>query len=402
MTEPGSPMSGCTRHFDHLSPELAADPAGHDGPDARAVPGGPQRRPRAASGWLPATRTRWRSRRTGSRSAPRTAVGPTSRRGRPQSSGRGRPAAAARSSSGWSTRYFTPAAVARGRQPTRALVDTGSSTASSSAARATSWPPSPGRCPAWPSSSSRSTRPPRTWTRSRAGLQGVAAATTPGAREAARRCAGGSGPSSSPPEGRAPRGDVVDAVIAAPDRRPADHRRRDRSAPSSCSSSAGWRPPPARSALRCSGSASTRRSRRSCARTAGADPGQPSRNCCGWTRSSSRSAAPPCATRSLAATPSRPGTRSDPLGLGQPGRRPSSPDPDEFDLDRERNRHLAFGAGPHRCVGSNLARMNLRVALEELLRRLDDIRAGRRRSGPLPRRPDPLAAQRARSPSRPP
>ena len=50
------------------------------------------------------------------------------------------------------------------------------------------------------------------------------------------------------------------------------------------------------------------------------------------------------------------------------------PGPDTFDLARERNRHLAFGAGPHRCVGSNLARMNMRIALEELLRRLGDIR----------------------------
>jgi len=49
-------------------------------------------------------------------------------------------------------------------------------------------------------------------------------------------------------------------------------------------------------------------------------------------------------------------------------------DPDAFDLGRERNRHLSFGAGPHRCLGSNLARLNLRIALEELLRRLDDIR----------------------------
>jgi cytochrome P450 len=48
--------------------------------------------------------------------------------------------------------------------------------------------------------------------------------------------------------------------------------------------------------------------------------------------------------------------------------------PDEFDLDRPRNRHLAFGAGPHRCAGSNLARMNLRVALEELVVRLHDVR----------------------------
>jgi cytochrome P450 len=49
-------------------------------------------------------------------------------------------------------------------------------------------------------------------------------------------------------------------------------------------------------------------------------------------------------------------------------------DPDRFDLGRERNRHFSFGVGPHRCAGSNLARMNLRIALEELLGRLDDIR----------------------------
>jgi cytochrome P450 len=48
--------------------------------------------------------------------------------------------------------------------------------------------------------------------------------------------------------------------------------------------------------------------------------------------------------------------------------------PAHFDLDRPTNRHLAFGAGPHRCAGSNLARMNVRIALEELVRRLDDIR----------------------------
>ncbi|SEG83931.1 Cytochrome P450 [Thermomonospora echinospora] len=49
-------------------------------------------------------------------------------------------------------------------------------------------------------------------------------------------------------------------------------------------------------------------------------------------------------------------------------------DADAFDPARERNRHLGFGVGPHRCAGSNLARLNLRVALEELLRRLADIR----------------------------
>ncbi len=50
------------------------------------------------------------------------------------------------------------------------------------------------------------------------------------------------------------------------------------------------------------------------------------------------------------------------------------PDPDVFDLHRDSNRHVTFGAGPHRCAGSNLARMNIRIALTELLRRLDDIR----------------------------
>jgi cytochrome P450 len=50
------------------------------------------------------------------------------------------------------------------------------------------------------------------------------------------------------------------------------------------------------------------------------------------------------------------------------------PCPARFDLNRKSNRHLAFGAGPHRCAGSSLARMNLRIALEELVRRLHDIR----------------------------
>ena len=44
------------------------------------------------------------------------------------------------------------------------------------------------------------------------------------------------------------------------------------------------------------------------------------------------------------------------------------------DFAREANRHLAFGGGPHRCLGSNLARVEVRVALQEWHRRIPDYR----------------------------
>jgi len=54
-------------------------------------------------------------------------------------------------------------------------------------------------------------------------------------------------------------------------------------------------------------------------------------------------------------------------------------DPDVFEepgvvqLDRAHNRHVAFGSGIHRCAGSNLARMELQVALEEWLARIPEF-----------------------------
>ncbi len=46
--------------------------------------------------------------------------------------------------------------------------------------------------------------------------------------------------------------------------------------------------------------------------------------------------------------------------------------PDEVILDRFPNKHTTFGLGAHRCIGSNFARMELRVMVEEVLRRIPD------------------------------
>jgi cytochrome P450 len=50
------------------------------------------------------------------------------------------------------------------------------------------------------------------------------------------------------------------------------------------------------------------------------------------------------------------------------------PDADQVIIDRRENRHAAFGLGIHRCIGSNLARMEIRVALEEWLARIPEFR----------------------------
>jgi cytochrome P450 len=46
------------------------------------------------------------------------------------------------------------------------------------------------------------------------------------------------------------------------------------------------------------------------------------------------------------------------------------PDPEKFDIHRKRNHHFGFGHGVHSCLGMHLARMELRIALEEILDRM--------------------------------
>jgi hypothetical protein len=49
-------------------------------------------------------------------------------------------------------------------------------------------------------------------------------------------------------------------------------------------------------------------------------------------------------------------------------------DADRVVIDRRQNRHAAFGLGIHRCIGSNLARMEIRTALEQWLARIPEFR----------------------------
>ncbi len=64
------------------------------------------------------------------------------------------------------------------------------------------------------------------------------------------------------------------------------------------------------------------------------------------------------------------------------------PDPERFDVTRDPNTHLAFGFGAHYCLGANLARLEARVAFEELLARFPEYRMAesrveRLKSGPV-------------------
>jgi|MDSW01.1.fsa_nt_gb cytochrome P450 len=68
--------------------------------------------------------------------------------------------------------------------------------------------------------------------------------------------------------------------------------------------------------------------------------------------------------------------KGDPIALwnGSASRDPAVVDrPDEFDITRHPNRHLAFGSGIHMCIGNALARVEMRVLFKHLLERTREI-----------------------------
>ncbi|WP_086847795.1 cytochrome P450 [Amycolatopsis kentuckyensis] len=64
------------------------------------------------------------------------------------------------------------------------------------------------------------------------------------------------------------------------------------------------------------------------------------------------------------------------LGLSYSGNRDEAAfeNPDELDIERGARHHVAFGFGPHQCLGQNLARMELQIVFDTLFRRIPDLK----------------------------
>ena len=59
------------------------------------------------------------------------------------------------------------------------------------------------------------------------------------------------------------------------------------------------------------------------------------------------------------------------------------PDPDAFDIGRTTRNHMAFGYGPHVCIGQHLARLEMVNAMNALLNRLPRLRADPNKPAPV-------------------
>jgi cytochrome P450 len=69
------------------------------------------------------------------------------------------------------------------------------------------------------------------------------------------------------------------------------------------------------------------------------------------------------------------------MAMGAANRDPEVfPNPDELNLERSPNRHVAFGVGMHRCIGSHMAMAMFEIVTEQALRRMPDLKIDRDRS----------------------
>ncbi|EPD69470.1 cytochrome P450 [Streptomyces sp. HGB0020] len=69
------------------------------------------------------------------------------------------------------------------------------------------------------------------------------------------------------------------------------------------------------------------------------------------------------------------------MAMGAANRDPEVfPNPDELDLKRSPNKHVAFGVGMHRCMGSHMAMAMFEIVTEQTLRRMPDLKIDRERS----------------------